>query len=103
MKGARAKARANPAGGARRRTEGARAIRSGARQEVVDLLVSNEGPMSAEELAEGLGKPLATVRGLLWRMTQAGQLTSQTRGRYEVGVQSEMTHVPPIAHEPPAG
>jgi hypothetical protein len=72
------------------------------RAEVVQLLGKSTVALSPAEVADALGKNHGTIRGLLCRMHQDGQLTKLASGKYTRAHSANGAHAPPSA-DPDAG
>jgi hypothetical protein len=55
---------------------------SNERKEIIELLERAGEPLSPMEAADRLEKPRATVKGMLWRMAEAGQIERSGAGKY---------------------
>jgi AAA domain/IclR helix-turn-helix domain len=74
------------------------AERSEARQAIVGLLQTASGPMTPAAIAERLGKKRSTVRVLLMRMVDRGEVKSPQQGYY---VAPQVATPTPTASPPP--
>lgn len=54
------------------------------RQAIFDVLKTSPQPLGPSEVATILGRKAANVKVLLWKMTQSGDISSPTRGKYHV-------------------
>jgi hypothetical protein len=62
------------------------------RKEVVGLLQSAGEPLRPMEVADRLGKPRPTIKGLLWRMADAGQIERAGAGKYTSANRANRAH-----------
>ena len=63
------------------------------RREVQELL-RKAGALRAKEVADMLGKPVATIRALLWKMYKDGDIIRPEKGKYEAPDKESVDYAP---------